>query len=82
METPLSIFNLHVKSLISPFNNEPKTMEKIVNPWLVYRRSRKSRELYAFGEQAIMQKHLDFIMSDARVAEEDVRYHRTMEWRG
>jgi hypothetical protein len=57
-------------------------MEEIVNPWLVYRRSRKSRELYAFGEQAIMQKHLDFIMSDARVAEEDVRYHRTMEWRG
>ena len=57
-------------------------MEEIVNAWNVYHHPRKPWELYAFGEQAIMQKHLDFLMADARVAEEDGRYHRTMEWRG
>ena len=57
-------------------------MERIVNAWIVYHHPRMPRELYAFGEQAIMQKHLDFIMSDSRVAEEGGRYHRTMGWRG
>ena len=57
-------------------------MQEIVNTWNVYHHPRKPRELYAFGEQAIMQKHLDFIMSDSRVAEEGGRYHRTMGWRG
>ena len=57
--------------------NEPKTMAEIVNAWIVYRRPREPRELYAFGEQAIMQKHLDVLMTDSRVVEEDGRYHRT-----
>ena len=55
---------------------EPKTMEEIVNTWIVYRRPREPRELFAFGEQAIMQKHLDVLMADSTVVEKDSRYYR------
>ena len=58
---------------------EPKTMEEIVNTWIVYRRPREPRKLYAFGEQAIMQKHLDVLMADSTVAVEGGRYYRTAQ---
>jgi hypothetical protein len=51
-------------------------MEEIVNTWIVYRRPREPRELYAFAEQATMQKHLDVLMADSTVVEEDGRYYR------
>lgn len=54
---------------------EPKTMTEIVNAWIVYGRPREPKQLYAFAEQAIMQKHLDVLMADSRVVEKDGRYH-------
>ena len=47
-----------------------------VNTWIVYRRPREPRELYAFAEQATMQKHLDVLMADSTVVEQDGRYYR------
>ena len=55
---------------------EPKTMEEIVTAWIVYRRPREPKELYAFAEQAIIQKHLDVLMADSTVVKKDGRYHR------
>ena len=51
-------------------------MEEIVNAWIVYRRPREPKEFYAFAEQATMQKHLDDLVADSIVAEEDGRYCR------
>jgi hypothetical protein len=81
MEASISRFGPDVKPLISPFNIELKTMEEIVNAWNVYRRPREPKEFYAFAEQATMQKHLDVLMVDLSVGEEDGRYYRVWQSR-
>jgi len=52
----------------------PRTMEEIVNG-----RPREPRELCAFAEQATMQKHLNDLLTDSMVAEEDGRYYRVVK---
>jgi glyoxylase-like metal-dependent hydrolase (beta-lactamase superfamily II) len=47
---------------------EPRTMAEIVDAWIVYNRPREPEEFYAFAEQAIMQKHIEILIS---------RYYRT-----
>lgn len=58
---------------------EPRTMEEIINAWIVYRRPREPKEFYAFAEEATMQKHLDDLMADSTVGEEDGRYYRVVK---
>ena len=59
--------------------DEPRTMEDIVNAWIVYRRPREPKEFYAFAEQATMQKHLDDLMADSTVKKADGRYYRAVK---
>ena len=54
----------------------PRTMAQIVEAWIVYGRPREPREFYAFGEQAIMQKHLEILLAEGRVIQEKLRYRR------
>jgi len=56
-------------------------MDEIVNAWLIYGRPREPREFYAFAKQATMQKHLDVLMADLTVVEEDGRYYRVWQSR-
>ena len=53
---------------------EPRTMEEIVSAWIVYRKPREPREFYAFAEQAIMSKHLDFLMAKSIVIKKNGKY--------
>ena len=55
---------------------DPKTMADIVDAWIVYRRPREPKEFYAFAERAIMQKHLDVLISNSTVIEENGWYRR------
>jgi len=54
----------------------PRTMTEIVEAWIVYGRPREPREFYAFGEQAIMQKHLEILLSEGRAVQEG-QYYRS-----
>ena len=56
--------------------NEPRTMADIVDAWIVYQRPREPLEFYAFAEQAIMQKHLNRLMVNSSIVEEDGLFRR------
>ena len=54
----------------------PRTMEEIVDAWILYGRKREPKELYAFSEQAHMQKHLEKLLKQDVIAFDGGRYHR------
>jgi glyoxylase-like metal-dependent hydrolase (beta-lactamase superfamily II) len=54
----------------------PRTMDEIVNAWIVYRKPREPEEFFAFAEKAIMGKHLDDLTERGRVEEKEGRYYR------
>ena len=56
--------------------SEPRTMEEIVNAWIVYGRQREPKLFFEFGERAIMSKHLVALMEKGRVVFEGQRYFR------
>lgn len=56
------------------FLNSPRTIEDIVNAWIVYRKSREPKELYAFAERAIMSKHIDLLKEKSLIVEDENRY--------
>lgn len=58
------------------FLEAPRTREEIVAAWIVYGRPREPAAYYAFGEEAIMGKHLRRLMSDGRVVRCADRYVR------
>ena len=55
---------------------EPCTLDEIVRTWIVYGKPREPKAFYAFGEQAIMTKHLEKLMKEGRVAMEGGRYRK------
>lgn len=56
------------------FLREPRTMEEIVRAWIVYGRPRSPEAFFAFGEKAIMGKHLRRLISKGLVFEEAGRF--------
>lgn len=55
----------------------PRTMAEIVQHGIVYGRPREPAAFYAFGEQAIMGKHLERLVAAGRVEERAGRWART-----
>jgi hydroxyacylglutathione hydrolase len=56
------------------FLNLPRTIEDIVNAWIVYRKSREPKELYEFAERAIISKHIDLLKEKSLIVEDGTRY--------
>lgn len=56
------------------FLNSPRTIEDIVNAWIVYRKSREPKELYEFAERAIISKHIDLLKEKSLIVEDENRY--------
>ena len=52
----------------------PRTMDEIVNQWIVYRKPREPKEFYEWGEGAIMGKHLERLMRTGAIVLENGRY--------
>lgn len=81
-ENPGDLWNRYVNVIyqreakLLDFLTVPRTLEEIVNVWIVYGKPREPKEFYAFGEQAIMTKHLDFLIEKERVVKERDRYVR------
>jgi hypothetical protein len=53
-----------------------RTMEEIVEAWIVNCRAREPTDFYEFTERASMQKHLEIRVANSTVAIKDGRYYR------
>jgi len=56
------------------FLNAPRTMDEIVNQWIVYRKPREPKGFFEFGERALMAKHLERLIAAGTVGCEGGRY--------
>ena len=55
----------HRENRLIEFLETPRTLEEIVNAWIVYRKPREPREFYEFAEKAIICKHLESLKSNS-----------------
>ncbi len=55
----------------------PRTMNEIVDAWIVYGRKREPEAFFAFAEEALMKKHLEMLMEKSIVARDGDRYRRS-----
>jgi glyoxylase-like metal-dependent hydrolase (beta-lactamase superfamily II) len=56
---------------------KPRSMSDIVDAWIVYKRPREPLAFYRHAEQALMERHLDELITAGRVMREGRRYRRT-----
>ncbi len=56
------------------FLSTPRTISEIVNQWIVYKKPREPRGFFEYGERAIMMKHLERLMKQGAVIEENGGY--------
>ncbi len=57
----------------------PKSLEDIVNLWLVYGRPREPRAFFEFGERALIKKHLECLERRGAVRLENGCYVKTLD---
>jgi hydroxyacylglutathione hydrolase len=55
---------------------KPKTLEEIVNSWIIYGRPREPKAFFAFGERVHMIKHLEHLQKRGIVCLENDRYRK------
>lgn len=65
----LSVIATREKKLLD-FVQQPRTMEDIVEAWIIYGKPREPRIFYRFGEWSHMKKHLDRLMRAGIVTRE------------
>jgi len=53
-----------------------RTLDEIVNAWIVYRKPREPLDFYAFAERALITKHLETLLNSKKVRFRNHRYHR------
>ena len=56
--------------------SRPRDRQEIVEAWIVYGKPREPRYFFEFGEWAIMEKHLEKLIRQGRVARDQARYVR------
>jgi hydroxyacylglutathione hydrolase len=54
----------------------PRTLEEIVNRWIIYGRERKPRYFFDLGEREMMRKHLQRLIASGQVVKRDTHYSR------
>ena len=57
---------------------QPRTLEEIVNSWIIYGRPREPRAFFAFGERVHMIKHLEHLQKRGMVLSENGHYRKGM----
>jgi hydroxyacylglutathione hydrolase len=55
---------------------KPKTLEEIVNSWIIYGRAREPKAFFAFGERVHMIKHLEHLQKRGAIRLENGRYRK------
>jgi len=56
--------------------DRPRTLEEIVNSWIIYGRPREPKAFFAFGERVHMIKHLEHLQKRGVVLSENGRYRK------
>ncbi len=69
----LAVIDTREKKL-EDFLAEPRTMDEIVEAWIVYGRPREPRDFYLFSEKAMITKHLQRLEAQGRLAQDGERY--------
>jgi hydroxyacylglutathione hydrolase len=54
---------------------KPRTLEEIVDTWIIYGKPREPKEFFAFGERVHMKKHLEHLQKRGIVCKENECYH-------
>ncbi len=57
---------------------EPRSLEEIVDTWIIYGKPRSPKAFFAFGERVHMIKHLDHLRKRGLVTQENGLYRRKM----
>jgi hydroxyacylglutathione hydrolase len=57
--------------------SEPRSMNDIVDAWIVYKRPREPQAFYRHAEQSLMEKHLEELIAQGRVVKKGRHYRRT-----
>jgi len=79
-EDPGEIWDVYLKvieereSKLLAFLSKPRTMEDIIDQWIVYRKPKEPRDFFVFGERAIMGRHLERLIGRGKVKLEGDRY--------
>ncbi len=68
------IFRREEKLLL--FLSEPRSMEDIINAWIVYGKPREPLMFYRFGERRLMLKHLERLMQQGIVSHDGQRFFK------
>ncbi|MCX5818561.1 MAG: MBL fold metallo-hydrolase [Deltaproteobacteria bacterium] len=55
---------------------QPRTLEEIVNSWIIYGRPREPKAFFAFGERVHMIKHLEHLKKRGIILLENGRYRK------
>jgi glyoxylase-like metal-dependent hydrolase (beta-lactamase superfamily II) len=72
----LDVINERDRKLLELLD-KPRTMQEIVEAWIVYGRQREPKAFFEFGEWAIMKKHLERLLKLGTVFREGDRYVKT-----
>jgi hydroxyacylglutathione hydrolase len=56
--------------------DQPRTLEEIVNAWIIYGRPREPKAFFAFGERVHMIKHLEHLQKRGIILSENGRYRK------
>ncbi len=74
VETYLGIIDQREDTLLN-FLEKPRTLDEIVDQWIIYKKPREPREFFEPGERGMIKKHLDRLTKKGAVSiKEDGRY--------
>ena len=57
------------------FLEKPRTLDEIVNQWFIYKKPRKPRNFFEFGERGMIKKHLSRLIKKKAVSRKGNKYH-------
>ena len=69
----LDVIDQREKKLIQ-FLEQPRTRRDVIDAWIVYKKPRPPLEFYSLAEWVIMKKHLERLMRQGRVKQDQGRY--------
>jgi hypothetical protein len=59
------------------FLSAPRTLDEIVEKWIIYGKERKPRYFFDLGEREMMRKHLERLTESGRVRKKGNRFARS-----
>ena len=61
---------------ILKFLNKPKTLEKMLSAWLIYRKPREPREFFEFNERVLLGKHIESLERRGKIMLDNNQYFK------